>query len=197
MSGLAEKNMRNDDSEIWDAFRAGNEKSFTHIYNQYVEDLYRYGLKFYNHPHDVKDCIQDLFIKLYNNRANLGSTDNIQLYLFRALKNRLIDLYYSQRSSVSVDEIPFEIMGEDGIELGEDWNDIVKRKKLQKGMEALTARQKEAIYLRFTKEMQLEEISSLLDMNYQSVRNLIYRSIEKLRKELLIGAVLLLAEIFN
>lgn len=189
--------MRNDDSEIWDAFRAGNEKSFAHIYNQYVEDLYRYGLKFYNHPHDVKDCIQDLFIKLYNNRANLGSTDNIQLYLFRALKNRLIDLYYSQRSSVSVDEIPFEIMGEDGIELGEDWNDIVKRKKLQKGMEALTARQKEAIYLRFTKEMQLEEISSLLDMNYQSVRNLIYRSIEKLRKELLIGAVLLLAEMFN
>jgi len=187
------------DFELWNAFREGDQKAFTTIYQANIQDLYKYGMKFNSNPEQIKDCIQDLFIKIYNNRLNLGTTDNIRLYLLRALKNRLVDMYYNSKSDkmISVDEIPFDIIGVEDNDHEDDWNDIVRKKKLQKSLEALTPRQKEAIYLRFTKEMPLDEISELLDMNYQSVRNLLHRSIEKLRKGLFIFLIFIVNQFTN
>jgi RNA polymerase sigma factor (sigma-70 family) len=87
--------------------------------------------------------------------------------------------------------MPFEIANPDEPDTEDDWIMIVKKRKLQKSMESLTSRQREAIYLRFTKEMSLDEICLLLDLNNQSARNLIHRSIEKLRKEFLITIALI------
>ena len=48
---------------------------------------------------------------------------------------------------------------------------------------AFVGRQKEIIYLRFVHEMSFEEISEIMEINIQSARNLLTRSMEKLRKE--------------
>jgi len=48
---------------------------------------------------------------------------------------------------------------------------------------AISGRQKEIIYLRFVHEMSFEEISEIMEINIQSARNLLTRSMEKLRKE--------------
>ncbi|MPN58542.1 hypothetical protein SDC9_206248 [bioreactor metagenome] len=151
--------------------------------------LFRYGIKFIADEEMVKDSIQELFIKLYHNRQNLSATDNIRLYLFRALKNKLIDALYSRKDTVSLSSavLTFEIANPEEPDQEDDWDRIVQKSRLKKGIQALTARQREAIYLRYTMDMSLEEISSLLEMNYQSARNLIHRSVEKLRKEVLLN----------
>ena len=156
-------------------------------------------MKFIQDEEMVKDSIQELFIKLYNNRLNLGTTDNIRLYLFRALKNKLIDALYSRKDTVSLSStlLPFEIANPEEADKEDDWEQIVQKSRLKKGLLALTARQREAIYLRYTMDMSLEEISNLLEMNYQSARNLIHRSVEKLRKELLLNLALLIYLAFN
>lgn len=190
---MSERQYRlNNDYRLWEDFRAGDENAFAKLYNDYVQELYRFGVRFNSDREVIKDNIQDLFIKLYHNRENLNPTDNIRLYLFRALKNRLINLYFDKKESVSLDELPFEILKTEDVEPGEDWEVIVKRKRLQKGLDTLTPRQREAIYLRYTKEIPMDEMCELLDMNYQSVRNLLHRSIEKLRKELLIFTLLMI-----
>jgi len=45
----------------------------------------------------------------------------------------------------------------------------------------LTQNQREALYHRFVEKMSLEEIATLMNINYQSAKNLIYRSIKKLK----------------
>jgi len=199
---MSEPKVTNDDShdfELWEDFRNGNEKAFSEIFNGHVQMLFRYGVKFIQDEEMVKDSIQELFIKLYNNRLNLGTTDNIRLYLFRALKNKLIDALYSRKDTVSLSStlLPFEIANPEEADKEDDWEQIVQKSRLKKGLLALTARQREAIYLRYTMDMSLEEISNLLEMNYQSARNLIHRSVEKLRKELLLNLALLIYLAFN
>ena len=49
-------------------------------------------------------------------------------------------------------------------------------------MESLTERQKEIVYLRFIHDMTIDEIAQIMDMNTQSARNLISRSLQKLRE---------------
>ncbi len=199
MSNFRVKDINNPDYKLWDDFRNGNEKAFSEIFNRHVQMLFRYGLRFIPDEEMVKDSVQELFIKLYHNRQNLSPTDNIRLYLFRALKNKLMDALYSHKDTVSLSStiLPFDIANPEEPDKEDDWEFIIQKSQLNKGLKALTARQREAIYLRYTMEMSLEDISSLLEMNYQSVRNLIHRSIEKLRKELLLNLVLIIYILFN
>ena len=37
----------------------------------------------------IKDCIHDVFLTVWNSRNRLGNTDNIKLYLFKCLSNRI------------------------------------------------------------------------------------------------------------
>lgn len=199
MSEYKMVNNNSNDYELWESFRDGNDKAFSEIFNRHVQMLFRYGVKFITDEEMVKDSIQELFVKLYHNRQNLSSTDNIHLYLFRALKNKLIDALYSRKDTVSLSStvLPFEIANPEEPDTEDDWDRIVQKSRLNKGLQALTARQREAIYLRYTMDMSLEEISSLLEMNYQSVRNLIHRSVEKLRKELLLNLALVIYFVAN
>ncbi|WP_286860436.1 RNA polymerase sigma factor, partial [Proteiniphilum sp. UBA5510] len=45
----------------------------------------------------------------------------------------------------------------------------------------LTPRQREIIYLRYMQELDYEEIAILMEINYNSARRLVHRSIEHLR----------------
>ena len=56
------------------------------------------------------------------------------------------------------------------------------RKVILQLMNQLTDRQREAIYHRFIEELSMEEIAVLMQMNTQSVQNLIQRSLKKMRE---------------
>lgn len=56
------------------------------------------------------------------------------------------------------------------------------RKVILQLMNQLTDRQREVIYHRFIEELSMEEIGILMQMNTQSVQNLIQRSLKKMRE---------------
>ena len=56
------------------------------------------------------------------------------------------------------------------------------KKEVRLLLNSLTSRQKEVIYYRYMENLSIQEIAGLMDMNYQSVQNLIQRSMEHLRK---------------
>lgn len=181
------------DTILWNDFRNGDEKSFIKIYRSYVQSLYKYGSKFTNDKEFILDCIQEVFVDLFTHRKNLGETNNIKLYLFISLKRKIIrSLKNNFLKSLPDDELPFLSMysSEQGIYDSED--EIAKANELNKALNMLSPRQKEAIYLRFVSELGYEEISQVLNLNYQSVRNLVHRAIEKLRRILVCSAFLTL-----
>lgn len=170
---------------IWTQLKQENEKAFSVLFELSSDRLYRYGMKFANDEELAKDCIQELFIKLYHNRKNLPEVKNPIFYLFGALKNILIDAIQQKEKIVyiSPQELPFHVRFNFNPEDHAEAEDNIKD-KFEKVMSLLSDRQKEAIYLRFQAEMSYEEISQLLNINYQSARNLVHRSIEKIRIEM-------------
>src|SRR5438477_8459552 len=76
---------------IWNDFRSGDPSAYSLIYRKYFFALYSYGKKFSSDKELIEDCIQDLFIKIWNNRDNLNDTTSIKYYLFISLKRKLVD----------------------------------------------------------------------------------------------------------
>jgi RNA polymerase sigma factor (sigma-70 family) len=55
---------------------------------------------------------------------------------------------------------------------------------LRKAVAALTKRQQEAIQLRFYQGFSNDQIAELMEMNYQSVSNLLYSALCRIKKNL-------------
>lgn len=175
-------NILNDQS-LWDNFLSGDDKAYEHIYKKYVGDLFSYGMRFTSDRELLKDCMQDVFIKIYSNRSNLGQTTNIKLYLFMALKNTLFNVFQKDKSSYHIDTVEPVFTTEYSIEdrLIEDEQEEERKGKMKQILETLTPRQREVIYYRYVENMKIDEICKIMDMNYQSVQNLIQRSIKRVK----------------
>lgn len=174
---------RNSDQIIWENFLCGDDEAYTYIYREYSQALYAYGMHFTSDKGLVEDCIQDVFIKIFQNRRHLQSTDNIKLYLFIALKNKLFNIFRKDIKYSQIDSLEPVFATEYTIEdeIIENEREQFLNEKMIRMLEVLSPRQKEIIYYRFVEGLSYEEICQIMDMNYQSTQNLIQRSLKKLR----------------
>jgi RNA polymerase sigma factor (sigma-70 family) len=174
----------NSDTLLWNKFIAGDQKAFRDIYNRYVQSLYRFGCHFTNDHALVKDCIQDIFVKLARSRSGLGSTNNIKLYLFKSLKRKIIKSLDKSGiiGSIDLEKLPFIYTVSVEDDIIDDESERIRYVQLDKAMSNLSPRQKEAIYLKFVSDLSYAELSKVMNMNYQSARNLVFRGMEKLRE---------------
>lgn len=172
-------------SGIWDKFRKGDKEAFSDLFEKMSDRLFRYGIKFTFDEELVKDCVQELFIKLLRNKDNLPEVINPDFYLFRSLKHLLIDTIEQKEKIVyfSSEELPFHVKFIHDQNENKEYDEEI-RERFEYVVNLLSDRQKEAIYLRYQHDMSYEEISKLLGVNYQSARNLIHRSLEKIRSEM-------------
>jgi RNA polymerase sigma factor (sigma-70 family) len=172
-------------TDWWLSFRNGNTEAFTDIYEWFYPKLYAYGRKFIMDNEQIRDIIQDLFIKLYTKPNLVVNADTFSTYLFTSFRNACINqaqhsLLHVNIKTVSDFELPFEV-AEDIIETQEEEQQIYRQVEII--LNNLTPRQREVIYLRFIQELNYEEISRIMNLSGQAARNLIHRAIESVRKK--------------
>ena len=82
---------------IWQKFlQGGDDRSFSAIYNEYVDELYSYGIQWGFRDEICKDAIQDVFYKMYISRNSLKQVKNLTAYLFKLYKYRLINILHRE-----------------------------------------------------------------------------------------------------
>lgn len=164
-------------------FIAGDNEAFSKLYDLHINILFNYGLRLTSDGELLKDCIQDIFVKMYNQKEIFRSIDNLRSYLFISLKNKLYDENRKRNfvSALSVEKLnPADSINiEDGYINRE--KDSINRKLVNKLMNELTPRQRQAITLYYIEEKKYEDICVIMEMNYQSVRNLMHRGLHKIR----------------
>lgn len=174
-----------EDQVLLISFLKGNSEAFSFIYNKYIDELFAYGVGLGFDRETLKDAIQDVFVKFYVNKDQLKGVMQLKYYLFRMLKNRLLDIYKSlkREAKEEVTDLPFLIEPSvlDELEAMEERLALESEMKTLLGV--LTDRQREAVYLRFIQEMEYEEIAELLNMTAPAVRKLITRAMKRMRDE--------------
>lgn len=165
------------------SFQAGNIAAFSQLYDSHINILFNYGLKLTYDKELLRDCIHDIFVKLYTKKDELGVIENLKSYLFISLKNKLCDelrkrMYMSDTAVEEVNVLsPTDVEG-DYVEKEKQRNEFLLVKRL---LSQLSPRQREALTLYYIEEKKYEDICEIMDMNYQSIRNLMHRGLTKLR----------------
>lgn len=173
---------------IWDKMKSGDEKSLSEIFTLYYIDLYKYGIKIFDLPDLVKDSIQDVFMRIWEKRETIGDVQNPKAYLISSVRRKLF-----ANKEIRADEISDELLKNEGkqnfsfstnefIEIEEISQQI--RNSLVAAINNLPERQRELVFLRFYYNLKYLEIAKIMEVNEQTVRNLMQRTLSNLRAKI-------------
>lgn len=162
-----------------------DEDALALLMGKYYTDLYNYASSFTRDEGLVKDCIQDVFISLWQRRQNAMAILSPKYYLLRAVKNKI--LKSMQRNILLPDalylEKKYDFSHEFSIEriiIDKQLSDE-KTAKLKKILSGLSKRQQEIIFLKYYQHLDHGQIAELMNISTQSVYNLLHETIQKLR----------------
>jgi len=171
------------EDQLWLSLQQGEEIAFETIYRNHANALFAYGLKITTQQEIVNDALQDVFIHIWQKREELPIVDNARAYLLKSLRNRIIRILESRNlngNGIQPNQAIQESFEQQLIleELADE-----RLSKMYHSIQHLPTRQKEVIHLKYFQNLSTEEIADLLSINYQSVSNLLYKGIQKMRKQ--------------
>lgn len=183
----ARSRLRKQDQEVWQGFLQHGEKAFPALYEAFFERLYVYGCNIVHDETFVKDAIQEIFLKLLQRDRETLNIQNISSYLFVALRNYLRKELYARENKRRHQErfLADQPLTEEtgafqlGIDMEVSFTEILKKE-----VNRLPVRQREILFLRFFEGLDYKEISQIMSVNHQVVRNYAYRGMKKLRKNM-------------
>ncbi len=125
----------------------------------------------------IADCIQEVFIDLWTNRSKRTHILNIKAYLLQSLKYKALQ---SRPKANKIIQMSNQVnVASEATVFTSDFDNQVQ---IQQAISQLTPRQSEVIHLKFYQNLTHEEIAQILSINTQSVSNIVYRALEKVRK---------------
>ena len=181
----------NEESRLARSAAEGNGQAFAQLYDRYEKPIYNYCLRLLGNEHDAQDATQDAFLKIMRRLPEMGDRQiEFGPYLYTIARNTSYDMIGKRKRAEPVEEIADETgrpLG-DGPHLDEDPVRTAMLAAEQDSIRAANARlperQREVLALREIQGMSYEDIADLLEMNSNSVAQLISRARIRLRDEL-------------
>ena len=163
----------------------GNHQAYAQLHKGLYPCLFQYLLGMIKDEEIVDDLLQDLFVKLWQKRTTIGAVNNVKAYFFTAARSmamnhfRLIKSRNLKLENFEQPEIDFS--AEEIIVVAE--NNSQLKAMMANALNALPARQREVVYLRFYEELEYQKIADVTGIQYQSVVNHVFRALQTLRAE--------------
>ena len=157
--------------------------AFGELYDRYVGQIYRFVRARIRDDSAAEDITAEVFLSAL--RHIKGYRDQgrpFSCWLYRIAVNAVASHYRGQRSALSLDD-----------QLGlvspllDPLDEVVDRERLRtiwQAVDALPAQQRAAMILKFSEDMTMDEIGGVLGKSPAAAKLLVYRAMQRLRREL-------------
>jgi RNA polymerase sigma factor (sigma-70 family) len=173
--------------ELWQRSKAGDKVAFCQLAESQYRSLFGYAVNFTEDREFIKDSIQEIFINIWEKRQTL-TIQFVAIYLFKSLRNQLLQEFRRNKNAVSVpyfQEIS-QLSDWETVEtvIEKSEADSESQRKIRQAIESLPKRQQEVVFLKFYKGLENDQISELMEINRQSVANLLYKALTTLKSQM-------------
>jgi RNA polymerase sigma-70 factor, ECF subfamily len=162
--------------------KAGNTRAFDKIFNDYYLNLCRYASSIVQDEDKARSLVQNVFVKIWENRLQLENIVNLPPYLTTMVRNESINHLRREKRMVRMDVLPDELHTNTAAE--EKFRESEIGERLTLATLSLPDRCREAFeYSRFD-DLSNSEIALKMGISVKGVEALITRSLKHLRIEL-------------
>ena len=183
-----------DDATLLRALARSNEQAFAEIYDRYWDTLHTHACRKLGCPHEAEEAVQDLFVAFWHKRHRATDIQQLNAYLFTALKYRIIDRIRAQAVRKAHAAKPLPPSHDYGTEETVAVTDLTAA--LAASLGNLPGHAREVFRLSRLEHRTVPEIAAFLRVSPKTVEYHLARSLRLLRgclREFLLMGVLLVA----
>lgn len=175
------------DSQLWQQLKNGSESALSGLLNRHFNPLLNYGYKFVRDEDFVKDCVQEVFIEIWNRRDRVSVPDSVRAYLLSCVRRRVLRESYRQHIGQDDEADERETEGH-FVEFSpeslliEQESLVETTHRIADALNKMPRRQREVIYLRYYQNLERDEIAEIMSVNPQSVSNLLQSAFRRFRE---------------
>lgn len=160
----------------------GSEQAFRLLFDKYKDKVYAFAFKFTRSVPQSEEIVQEIFLKVWTDRAAMAGIQNFQSWLYTLARNKSFNVLkriaydYSYRKNI--DPNPSYGSVEDSLVL-KQYQQIVS-----KAVEQLSPRQKDIYRLRREDGLKINEIAEKLNIAPNTVKVHLVNALNHIRKAL-------------
>lgn len=168
-----------------------NQASFEQLFKTHFVHLCNFAYQYTNDTDAAKDITQKVFIRLWENRAQMDPQKSLKSYLFTSVRNRSLNYIRDQKKYRSY-VLDVEI-GEVDIALEEDDLAVEElQKKIEAALSQLPEKARQVFEMSRFQQMKYKDIAEELDISVKTVEAHMSRALKGLKEHLKDYFVLLL-----
>ena len=96
--------MQDNEPQLILSLKNGSYKAFERIYQMYAKRLFAYSLQFTKSQEESEEIVQDVFMRLWTNRAKIRQEDTLRSLLFIMTKHYLINAFRTKINQPEYEE---------------------------------------------------------------------------------------------
>jgi RNA polymerase sigma-70 factor (ECF subfamily) len=179
------------DEELAALVQKGDEQALAELIDRYEAKLLRYGQRFLGaqNADTLGEAVQDVFISVYQNIEGFDTRQRFSPWIYRIAHNAFVDLL-RQKARQPLYFFDFDIVLSHAVDTG--YADSTTKEKeiaearvlLEKGLDKLSARQREIIVLYYFEELSYKEIADVLHVPVSTVGVRLARARAMLKRQL-------------
>lgn len=180
------------DKQLWTRVAEGDQQAYAAVYRFYYRRFYNYGKKFTDDAALIEDSIHEVLLTIWDKRHTLYAIEHAGTYFYTTFRHALLQKLKRQNKIVSADhQEGIAEFGVDQLIISKETEAHVKE-QLQRALNTLTPRQREAIFLRFYENLPYEQVALILDITVKATYKIVARALSQLKDNLLLTSVALL-----
>lgn len=143
------------------------------------ESMYRIAFTYVKNQDDALDIVQDSACRAMQYADSVKKEKYVQTWLFRIVMNCAMNFLSRQKKEISMDN-PEYYIHESSWDSYEDMD-------LTRALDKLNPKERAIVLLRFFEDKKIDEIAEALRLKTNTVKSILYRSIQKLEVEMTKG----------
>ena len=162
------------DHDLAGAFRDGDERAFAALFERFRRPVYTFALRMLGDADAARDLVQDVFVRVWERRAQLDRPESFRSWLFAVARNRCLSQLRRGRDQVPLDEAPEAALAiaasVDGPERDQDLA------LLRRALAALKVEYREVLVLREYQGLSYAEIAAITDSTESAVKSRLFKA---------------------
>jgi RNA polymerase sigma-70 factor (family 1) len=180
------------DSQLIDRLKLGDEGALASIYKKYWQQLYLSAYNVLKDNQACEDIIQELFIKLWNNRQNLEITISLKGYLYASIRYEVYRQVRSGKVTADVFNTLFDQIAASAEYDNIEYKELIAQVSLV--VNTLPEKCREVYHLSREEYLSHKQIAARLNISTKTVENHLTKALRQLRTSL--GSFLFLQVVF-
>ena len=165
------------------SLKKGDLRAFNELFDRYGKRLYHFSMGYLKSTADAEEIVQEVFLKIWNNREELSVQKSFESYLFTIAKNGILNTIRKSKSEqVYLNYI--KIHPEKNVLLDDELNFNELEKAYKEAVEQLSPRRKEIFLLSREQSLSNAEIAEKMNISVKTVENQMTLALSEIRKDL-------------